>query len=132
MLCAHGKRGCSAVGAREDGATNFYAQRVVENLEAARIDSLRAVQEVRRSEVGRHHTLPNGHEWIELAPLNDGVPRALYATLITRVDYRENASKPLTEQRAGDKWDKRKRQQPGALSAVMAIETVTASIEEDV
>ena len=107
---------------------------MVENLETARIDSLRAVQEVRHSDVGRHHTLPNGHEWMELAPLGDGVSRAQYATLITRVDYRENATKPLTEQRAGDKWDKRKRQQPGALGAVMAIDiaTETARLAEDV
>ena len=51
------------------------------------------------------------------------MPRAQRATLITRIDYREGAAKPLTEQRAGAKWDKRQRQQPGALSAVMAIET---------
>ena len=56
--------------------------------------------------------LPDGNESM---PLDDG--RA--ARLITRVDYRTMAAKPVTEQRAADKWDKRKRDLPGLSNSVM-------------
>jgi len=88
-----------------------YPRPIVTDLEKARLESLDAVIEIRRG-VGKEYVLPCGNERLYL---EDGRE----ARLITRVDYREMASKPVTEQRAADKWDKRKRDMWGASHAVM-------------
>ena len=66
-----------------------YPRRVVTDLEQARIDSHRAVMEVRSSRLGRHHCCKNGAEWVEV----NG--RKVY--LVTRVDYREGSLLPLSD-----------------------------------
>ena len=136
-----------------------YPRRVLVDLEAARLESLRAVVDVRRSAYGAHFVLEgSGNEWLELPPHDVGCggaaesggllgggsgnggnggngggvelaePRAARrALLITRVDYREMALKPLTEQRAGDKWDARTRKKAGALNEVMHVELHASS-----
>jgi deoxyribodipyrimidine photolyase len=66
-----------------------YPRRVIMDLEQARINTHRAVMEVRSSRLGRHHRSKNGAEWIEV----NG--RKVY--LVTRVDYREGSLLPLSD-----------------------------------
>jgi hypothetical protein len=84
-------------------AYQVYPGRVVADLEAARILSLRAVIEVRQGP-GKPFVLPCGNEKLEL-----GLGDERYARLITRVDYRESATRPMTKQSAEAKWDKSRR-----------------------
>jgi len=88
-----------------------YPRPIIADLEKARINSLDAVLEVRRR-AGSDLVLPDGNELLEL---DDGRS----ARLITRVDYREMASKPITKQTSGDKWNKSKRDLPGPFQDVM-------------
>ena len=88
-----------------------YPRPIVRDLEKARLNSLDAVVEL-RSGVGADYVLKDGNESLLL---NDG----RQARLITRVDFREMSSRPLTEQRAADKWDKRKRDMWGPAHSVM-------------
>ena len=66
-----------------------YPRRVITDLEQARIDTHRAVMEVRSSRIGRYHRSKNGAEWIEV----NG--RKVY--LVTRIDYREGSLLPLSD-----------------------------------
>ena len=85
--------------------------RCVKDLEVARLESLRAVLEVRRGPA-RPHIAKSGHERIML-------PNGKVVTLITRVDYREESETPLTKQRAAETWDKAKRDRADFTSATM-------------
>mmetsp|Transcript_20025 Transcript_20025/g.31801 ORF Transcript_20025/g.31801 Transcript_20025/m.31801 type:complete len:134 (+) Transcript_20025:35-436(+) len=77
-----------------------YPHRIVKNLRAARVDSLRAVIEVRKSDDGRRCILPCGNEGLLL---QDG----RVARCITRIDYRTNSTKPITKQTIDEeKWMK--------------------------
>jgi hypothetical protein len=66
-----------------------YPRRVIIDLEKARINTHRAVMEVRSSRIGRHHRSKNGAEWIDV----NG--RKVY--LVTRIDYREGSLIPLSD-----------------------------------
>ena len=88
-----------------------YPRPIVANLEKARLNSLDAVVEL-RSGVGAPYVLKDGNETLLL---DDGRE----ARLITRIDFREMASRPITEQRAADKWDKSKRDMWGPAHSVM-------------
>ena len=71
-----------------------YPRRVIIDLEQARVDSHRAVMEVRSSPLGRKHRSKNGAEWIDL-PMPNGSVRRI--SMITRVDYREGTLMELAD-----------------------------------
>ena len=67
--------------------------------------------EVRRG-LSKENLCPDGNEKMVLAS-------GYTAKLITRVDYREDSTVPLTRQTAGDKWDKTKREKTDFISMTM-------------
>uniref|UniRef100_A0A7S4DSM3 Photolyase/cryptochrome alpha/beta domain-containing protein n=1 Tax=Lotharella globosa TaxID=91324 RepID=A0A7S4DSM3_9EUKA len=78
-----------------------YPCRIIANLKAARVDSLKAVNELRASPWGRPYVLSCGNEALEL-------PDGRVARCITRVDYRTNSRQPMTKQVIDDeKWNGR-------------------------
>jgi len=89
-----------------------YHPRLIKDLDAAQRDSLAAVRELRLG-AGRKYVLPDGNEWMEL-------PDGRKAQLITRVDFRQMLSEPLTRQSAADKWDKSRRPRMDPLGKAMA------------
>jgi hypothetical protein len=89
-----------------------YPQRCITDLVQARLVSLRAVLEVRRGPGKPHVCADDGHERIRLS-------NGRTVKLITRIDFREEAEKPLTEQRAASKWDTTKRERADFLSSTM-------------
>ena len=88
---------------------NSYPTRCIVDLDAARLDSLRAVLEVRRGP-GKKHICPStGHELMDIS--------GHVVRLITRVDYRESALK--TRQTPEAKWDTKRRQKNDFISSTV-------------
>lgn len=88
-----------------------FPTRVITDLDAARLDSLRAVLEVRAGP-GKQYIARDGHELLEISP-------GVRVKLITRVDYRENAKVPVTKQTPEEKWDKTRRPKTDFMSVTM-------------
>lgn len=89
-----------------------YPKRILTDLEAARQNSLAAVVELRRTGEGAKHVLPDGHEAFEM-------PNGRTARLITRIDYRLMAEKPVTVQTAADQWSVDRRAPRDPFEAAM-------------
>ena len=89
-----------------------YPNRVLKDLDQARLRSHRAVINVRKSREGRKYILADGNEFIFL---HDG----RRARCITRKDFRHDESSPVTYQTAGEKWDAKTRAPRNPLKAAL-------------